>query len=90
MSVKSELLVFRHDYTESKEGVLVPIEVPENITLDNVRDWLPTLEKCHGYLYSVMVVTYTCAYDIKAHPKVLYAESVDAAAPPEYDPEYYI
>ena len=64
----------------------MPVEVPDGVTLDNVEEWLPTLEKQHGYSYSVMVVTFTCAYDIKAHPQVLYAEPVDPAQPPKYDP----
>lgn len=75
MSDKSLLLVFRHDTTESDEPVLVPIKVPDGTTLDNVEEWLPTLEEHHGYTYTVMLATYACDYDIKKQ-KTLYAESV--------------
>lgn len=75
MNAKKILLVFRHDTTESETPVLVPIKVPEGITLEKVEEWLPTLEKHHGYSYTVMLTSFVCDYDIKEQ-KTLYAESV--------------
>lgn len=76
MSARSQLLVFRHDTTESEEPVLVAIKAPEEITLDTVEQWLPTLEKYPGSTYTVMLVSFVCDYDIKVDQVILRAESV--------------
>ena len=86
MNNKLDLLVFRHEYSENGVGSLVPVEVPCTLTLDTIEEWLTTLKYGCGYSYSVMMVGFTCRYNIKEKTTV-YAESVDPAEPPKYDPE---
>ena len=84
------ILVFEKDTTEDGVDVLVPIEVPEDINATNVGEWLTTLQEYPDRHYTVMCVSDVRDYEIKERPKELYAESVDTAEPPEYDPRDYI
>lgn len=86
----NKILVFKKETTEYGVDVLIPVKVPEEINIDDVGEWLPTLHKHAHHHYIVMIVSDVREYEVKERPKVLYAESVDAAAPPKYDFEDYI
>lgn len=80
--------VFEHVRTEDAQYVLVPIEIPKEINSNNIKEWLPTLQKRPHQLYTVIEESAVRDYYfIKERPKVLYAESVDLAEPPKYGPE---
>lgn len=72
----ARILVLEKSRTEYDVDVLVPIKVPEKMTLEKVGEWLTSINKYEGNSYTVIVASDVVDYKIKKRPRILYAESV--------------
>ena len=63
----SKIMIFRHDNSDL-DFRLEPLNVPDSVTMDNVKTWLMSWNYDSNDVFTVIEVGCTATYQIKQRP----------------------